>query len=88
MRNIFKLACVLFCTVGLVPNLMGCNKINKAEQRKTMSRDEFGAKLVVGMSEQEVLAAVGTPKCWRLDHRSSRHRQLFHEPVTLAPGSR
>ncbi len=40
---------------------MGCNKINKAEQRKTMSRDEFGAKLVVGMSEQEVLAAVGTP---------------------------
>ena len=62
MRNIFKLACVLFCIVGLVPNLMGCNKINKITKSfSTMTRDEFGAKLVVGMSVQEVIAAVGTP---------------------------
>ena len=62
MRNILKLACVLFCIVGLVPNLMGCNKLNKATNSiSTMTRDEFKAKLTVGMSKQAVIDAVGTP---------------------------
>jgi len=81
MRNILKLACVLFCIVGLVPNLMGCNK-------STMTRDEFKAKITYGMSRQAVIDAVGTP-----DHTAeSRDGSTFFynnifDPISGRAGS-
>ena len=77
MRNILKLACVLFCIVGLVPNLMGCNK-------STMTRDEFEAKLTVGMSKQAVIDALGTPDDTSESGDISRffYRNKVLDPIT------
>ena len=76
MRNILKLACVLFCIVGLVPNLMGCNKQNKTEEKKAMSLDEFKAKLVVGMTTKEVDAALGF-RCGNYFYLDKHRQQLI-----------
>ena len=85
MRNILKLACVLFCIVGLVPNLMGCNKLNKITKSfSTMTRDEFKAKLTVGMSKQAVIDALGTPDdtSERGDTSSFVYRNKTLDPIT------